>query len=216
MPTIARFRAQLAAALDGGSVADQVVAVLRARRAAGPPGDDPAGLPVSAADRALLVLHDELLGRPLEHTVVCPRCGEPTTLPLGPSDVGPPPPHAAEDRSAAVREPTYGDVIAADGDAEALLARCRLRPTATFEDLMEAEGSLCGPLRSSCFTCQEPLLLDVDVAELVLRALSVLRDEFDREVHLLAAGYGWDLPTIEALPDERRSRLAGFLVGTSS
>jgi hypothetical protein len=39
--------------------------------------------------------------------------------------------------------------------------------------------------------------------------------EFDREVHLLASTYGWDLPTIEALPDQRRQRLAALVSGVA-
>ena len=86
-------RADLAAALDdAASAAVQAVEVLRRYAPASDLQwygvDDPADLPVGAADRALLSAHETVLRRPLERTVVCPDCGEWTTLPLGRRDVG--------------------------------------------------------------------------------------------------------------------------------
>ena len=48
---------------------------------------------------------------------------------------------------------------------------------------------------------------------LVIEALGELRSTVDREVHLLATTYGWDLTTIDALPDDRRQRLADLVSG---
>jgi hypothetical protein len=201
--------ARVAAALDGGTdLLSQTVAVLGAAC----PDLDPETLPLGEADRLLLEVHERVLGRPLEHTVTCPGCGALTTLPLGRADVGEHAPRSAWcGPGSGLREPTYADLRAARGDGAALLEACRIgdaRAPATLDDLAAVEGSLCGPLRSSCAECGQALEVDVDVLALVLAGLAVLRVEVDREVHLLATGYGWDLATIEALPDDRRHRLA--------
>lgn len=212
-------RADLAAALDdAASAAVQAVEVLRRYAPASDLQwygvDDPAALPVGAADRALLSAHETLLHRPLERTVVCPDCGEWTTLPLGRRDVG--------ENSACcawcgpgvgVREPSYLDLLAAGGDAEALVARCSIGTGATLDDLGRIEGSLSGPLRSTCVGCGTELVDDVDVMSLVLEALGELRSTVDREVHLLATAYGWDPITIDSLSDDRRQRLADLVAG---
>ena len=48
---------------------------------------------------------------------------------------------------------------------------------------------------------------------LVIDALGELRRTVDWEVHLLATTYGWELAAIDALPDERRARLAELASG---
>lgn len=207
--------ARLAAAMeDGGDLLAQTVAVLRAAR----PEPDPELLPVGEGDRLLLDVHARALGRPLEHAVECPACGAWSTLVLTSATVGPHAPRSAWCApGVGLREPTYADLRAADGDPAVLLARCRLgpapAPAPTLDDLASIEGSLCGPVRSACVECGAPVLVDVDVTLLVLQAFGVLRAEIDREVHLLATGYGWDLASIEGLPDDRRRRLASLVSG---
>jgi hypothetical protein len=206
--------ARLAAALDDGpDLLAQAVAVLRAAA----PEPDPALLPAGEADRLLLTVHEQALGRPLEHTAACPACGAFTTLPLGRADVGEHYPQSAWcSAGIGAREPTYADLSAAQGDPAALLALCGVGTGATLDDIARIEGSLCGPLRSSCCECGARLELDVDVVALVLRSLSTVRLDLDREVHLLATGYGWDLAVIESLPEARRRRLAAHVAGTTS
>lgn len=234
-PQSARRRAALASALDddGSTVLALAVAVLRAWLVQADLDlfgvADPALLPVGTADRALLTVHEEVLGRPLEHTVRCPVCGELTTLLLGRVEVGEHTPMSAWcGPGIGVREPTYADLLAVKGNLEALLRRCLVGPgagavagkalseglSAGLADLARIEGSLSGPLHSACIGCGAPLTMDVDVMGLVLLALRQVREDVDHEVHLLAAGYGWDLASIEALPDERRRRLAGLVAGT--
>src|SRR5450631_4150514 len=188
--------ARLAAAFeDGTDLLSQAVAVLRARPDRSEltfyEVDDPADLPIGAADRRLLAAYEEVTGGPLDVTAPCGACGARTTLSL------------------------------ADEPA-AILARCRLGAVArpdqargTWADLDRAEQSLAGPLRSACAECGEPVTVDADVVAMVLRGLAVVCAEFDREVHLLASTYGWDLPTIEALPDQRRQRLAALVSGVA-
>lgn len=202
----------LAAALDSGeSLLGQALAVLRAAALE----DDPDTLPVGQADRMLLWLHQAVLGRALELTVNCPECTRPTTMPLGRADVGEHAPRSAwRAPGVGAREPSYSDLLAARGDADRLLETCRVGTGANLDDLARIEGSLCGPLHSVCPECGASLSIDIDIMVAVLAALSNIRVELDRQVHLLAASYGWDLATIEALPDDRRQRLAALVAGS--
>lgn len=211
----------MSAALDDADVLlEQAVSVLRAWPA---PADlerwgvdDPADLPVGAADRALLDVVEAATGHRLEHTVACPSCAAPTTLPLGRADVGEHHPRSAWcGPGAGAREPTYADLLAAGDDLGRLLERCCTGTGGTLDDLARTEGSLSGPLRSGCLSCGSPVVVDVDVVALALRELDAVRSEVDVEVHLLAASYGWDLQVIESLPDARRRRLAGLIAGGS-
>lgn len=217
--------ARLAAAFeDGTDLLTQAVAVLRARPDEARLGRygvmDPADLPLGAADRALLAAYEDVGDGPLEVTASCDACGARTTLSLTTSSVGP---HVwASVRTGpgkGLREPTCADLLASRGDPTVLLDRCRLgaggEGAATLADLDRAEQSLAGPLHSVCAECGEPVAVEADVVSLVLRGLAVVCAEFDREVHLLASTYGWDLPTIESLPDPRRRRLAALVSGVA-
>lgn len=220
--------ARLAGAFDDGTdLLSQAVAVLRTR-----PDwceltfyevDDPADLPIGAADRRLLLAYEEVAGGPLDVTALCGACGGRTTLALTGSSVGR---HVwasvLTGEGSGLREPSYADLLACAGEPAAILARCRIGAGAgpdqargTWADLDRAEQSLAGPLRSACAECGEPVTVDADVVAMVLRGLAVVCAEFDREVHLLASTYGWDLPTIEALPDQRRQRLAALVSGVA-
>ena len=220
--------ARLASAFeDGTDLLSQAVAVLRARPEKSEltfyEVDDPADLPIGAADRRLLAAYEAVTGGPLDVTARCGACGARTTLSLPVSSVGR---HVwASVRTgpgSGLREPSYADLLACSGERAAILARCRLGTLAapdqargTWADLDRAEQSLAGPLRSTCAECREPVTVDADVVAMVLAGLAVLCAEFDREVHLLASTYGWDLPTIEALPDLRRQRLAALVSGVA-
>jgi hypothetical protein len=220
--------ARLAAAFeDGDDLLSQAVAVLRARpdpsELAFYGVEDPADLPLGAADRRLLAAYEEVTGGPLDVTVPCRACGARTTLSLTMSSVGR---HVwasvRTGEAGGLREPSYADLLACAGDPTAILHRCRLgaaggsdRGGGTLADLDRAEQSLAGPLRSVCADCGAPVAVDADVVPIVLRGLAVVCAEFDREVHLLASTYGWDLPTIESLPDQRRQRLAALVSGVA-
>lgn len=204
----------LATGLDAAStLLEQALAVLRicppAADLAFARVDDPADLPVGLADRALLTAHEELLGVPLEHTMACDRCSELTTLPLARGDIPEHYPHSAlTGPSSGVREPTWRDLLDSGDDAVTLLNRCTVGAGGTLEDLARIEGSLSGPLHAICAGCGTHLELDVDVMALVLHALGAVPADLDRDIHILASRYGWELAVIEALPDHRRRRLA--------
>lgn len=192
----------------------QVLALLRA---AGEPSPD--GLLVGEGDRRLVELAARLTGEPPEVAVACPACGELNSVVLSAATLPPAAPACAWwGPGGGLRPPTYGDLLAvaeaaatATGGVDALLERCTVgappRP-ATSADLERADDTLTGPIGLACVGCGEPVWLDVDVERLVLERLMARAREVEREVHLLARAYQWDLATIEALPDARRRRLA--------
>ncbi len=203
---------------------------------------DPADLPAGAADRCLLAASVALTGAPVEVTAGCAACGCRSTFALTPESVGA---HAWVCRVTSpgrgLREPTYADLVGCAGDRSALLEACRigLGPggsppggdgrgadgaeatgsggdgSGEWVDLEAIDASLSGPLRSACVECGADLVLDLDVVTLVLASLARVCADVDREVHLLASAYGWELATIEGLPDHRRQRLAALVSGVA-
>jgi hypothetical protein len=181
-------------------------------------------LPVGVIDRLLLHLHRRMLGADLECVVACPSCGALNALPLGPDDVPWYAPRSAWcARGSGVREPTGGDLLDLPGDpvlaGEVVLGRCAIGPADGPRDLAaldRVEQSLCGTVRASCTECAATIETPVDVQALVVAAVAAVAAEADVEVHLLASRYGWDLDTIEALPDSRRARLAGLVRGAGA
>jgi hypothetical protein len=212
-------RLGLLRALDGaGSELAEAVALLRACRVV-----DGLSYPVGVIDRLLLQAHRAVLHRDLEVAVACSACGVLNALPLGFDDVP-----AYEPRSAwcgpgaGLREPTGADLAGLPEDDEAAIRelerRCRIGPaTAPREPaaLDHAEQSLSGIVRAACIECGVPLGHVVDVQRLVTAAAAEAVAQVDVEIHLIAARYGWELATIEALGDTRRARLAA-LAGSGS
>jgi len=203
----------LAALRGPATELEQVTALLDAI------GLDPAATSLGAADRALVALHRELVGRDLQTSVRCVGCGEQSVVALGPDDLPAP---SSRTRWFApgmgLREPTYADLQglptdAAEATAE-LVRRCRAG-TATMtsrvaggSDLAAVDDSLTGPVVLVCPGCGALVEAALDVVPLVLADLVLVADEVDLEIHLLARAYGWDLAVIEALPAARRHRFA--------
>ena len=185
---------------------------------------DVAALPVGVIDRLLLHLHRRMLGEDLGCVVACPSCGVLNALPLGPDDVPAYAPRSAWcARGSGVREPTGGDLLGLPEEVslagEVLLGRCAIGPADGPRELAaldRAEQSLSGTVRASCTECAASIESPVDVQALVVAAVAAVAAEVDVEVHLLASRYGWDLDTIEALPDSRRSRLAALVRGAGA
>lgn len=185
---------------------------------------DPITLPVGVIDRLLLQVHRVLLGHDLERINTCRRCGVLNALPLGPGDVPDYAPRSAWcGRGAGLREPTAQDLLDLPVDraaaCELLTARCAIGPGegARYADsFVNAEQSLCGVVRAPCTECGTTIAEFVDVQGLVISAVAAAIAEADVEVHLLASCYGWDLATIEALPEARRSRFAALVRGGGS
>jgi len=200
-----------------GSSDHEVGQVLALLRAAGV--QEPERLSVAAGDRWLLELHRRLTGRDVEVAVTCQACetvnaavvscdtvpeDAPRSVPLG--------------TGGGVRGPTYADLLALPQDrteaVEELLRRCTVgtpsRPAEPAE-LEQVDDSLTGPILLECVDCGEALEAAVDIELLVLVGLQRYALAVEHEIHLLAGAYGWSLAAIEALPDERRRRLARFV-----
>jgi hypothetical protein len=182
---------------------------------------DPITLPVGVIDRLLLRVHRVLLGHDLELVNACRSCGVLNALPLGPSDVPEYAPRCAWcGPGAGLREPTAQDLLDLPVEqvaaSELVAARCAIGPDEGARDadaFSNAEQSLCGVVRVACTECGDTIAEFVDVQRLVTSAAAAAIAEADVEVHLLASRYGWDLATIEALPEARRSRLATLVRG---
>lgn len=204
--------AQLLEALDGA--ATELDQVLRVLRRAGHP--EPAALTLATGDRLLLAVVEELTGHSVEITAACPACGETNEIVLRAAALDEHPPRTRWlDPGRGVREPCYRDLadLPAEGSlaVETLGRRCAIGevdPADAVEALDEVDGSLAGPIGIACVKCAQPIEIEADVQHLALRALRRSAEDLDRDVHLLASRYRWDLATIEALPDARRRRLA--------
>jgi hypothetical protein len=174
--------------------------------------------PVGVIDRLLLQAHRAVLHRDLEVVAACAACGVLNALPLAPDDVPAYEPRSAwSGPGAGMREPTGADLLGLPGDVEAaaqeLELRCRIGPAAGPRDadaLGRAEQSLCGTIHAACTECGSTVSEHVDVQHLVTSAIANAAAEVDLEIHLIASRYGWDLATIESLPDNRRVRLAAL------
>jgi hypothetical protein len=180
--------------------------------------DEPEHLPVSSGDRRLLAVHREVVGRHLALTAVCSGCDTVNEIVLAPETIPAEGPRIAWLGGGGVRQPTYGDLLELpdepDDAQRELLRRCIVgeparAPAAEALDLVD--DSLVGPLLIACAGCSEVVEVPVDVQQAVLESLRRFADSIELEVHLLARAYHWDLGTIEALPDERRERLAALV-----
>jgi hypothetical protein len=182
--------------------------------------------PVGVIDRLLLHAHRAVLHRDLEVAVACPACGVLIGLPLGLDDVPEYSPRSAWcGPGIGVREPAGADLADLPDDAEEaaleLEARCRIGPAAgsaaelatgpaAAGALDRADQSLCGTVCVACIECGAEVSEFVDVQRLVTAAIAGAVADADVEIHLIASRYGWDLATIESLPDARRARLAAL------
>jgi hypothetical protein len=193
-----------------------VIALLRACGVA-----DCTPYPVGVIDRLLLRAHRAVLHRDLEVAVACPACRVLNALPLGVDDVPEYSPRSAWcGPGAGVREPTGADLADLPGDAEEaaleLERRCRTGPAegpVAADALDRVDQSLCGTVRVACIECDALVSEFVDVQQLVTAAIADAVAEVDVEIHLIASRYGWELTTIESLPDSRRVRLAALAGG---
>jgi len=212
---VAERRSRTVVVLDAlRSSDDELGQVLAVLRADGLP--EPEAEPVAAGDRRLLALYREFAGRSAELTIACGACETVSSFELDPDALAAPAPRVAVvGRGGGIRGPTYGDLVGLPQDPDeaeqSLLARLVIGDPARPPDAADFEAvddSLSGPVVAECVGCGCRLEAPVDVERLVLELLTRLLARIDVEVHLLANAYGWSLEAIEALPDERRARLA--------
>ena len=208
------------------------------------PGGEPAPaaarLATADRDRVLAWLHGRMYGSRVASTDTCDACGEPFDLDFDlealvrHSEQG----DAAAEGDAAgegdapweglprVRPPTGEDelAVAALDPAEAvrtLLARCVEEggPQDLDTDAVEAALALRAPLLAqdlelACPECGAVQRIHFDVQDFFLATLAGERERLLREVHALAAAYGWSLGEILSLGRSERRRLAEFVLGT--
>jgi hypothetical protein len=205
--------ALLHAVEEAGSELAEVIALLLACGVA-----DCTAYPVGVIDRLLLRAHRAVLHRDLEVAVACPACQVLNALPLGVDDVPEYSPRSAWcGPGIGVREPTGADLVDLPDDAEEaaleLELRCQIGPAegeVVPDALDRVDQSLCGTVRVACIECGAQVSEYVDVQHLVTAAIAEAVADVDVEIHLIASRYGWELATIESLPDGRRVRLAAL------
>lgn len=201
-------------ALDAGvSELHQVTSLLRAA------GHEPDTMPIGVGDRLLVEFVGQLTGAPIEFTATCRSCGAVNEISLGPAELTP---HEPCSRwfgpGRGLREATYGDLDGLPPDATAAAVaigrRCAIGPVDDVADddlagaVDEVDRSLSGPVDLLCVECGGVVRVEVDAEHLALERLRDVAARAELDVHLLATRYGWDLATIEAMPDLRRRRLA--------
>jgi hypothetical protein len=196
-----------------GTADDELGQVIALHRAAGV--REPERLALSVGDRRLLALHRSLTGRDVEVAATCAECETVSVAVLSAQTVAP---HAERTGwlcpGSGLREPTYGDLLDLPADAQVaeaeLVRRCivgAMPPAPDPEALERIDGSLAGPIALAC-ACGAVMEVAADVERLVLEGLQRHAGEIEVEIHLIADAYGWSLPAIEDLPDERRRRFA--------
>jgi hypothetical protein len=170
------------------------------------------------------------VGAALEGRVKCTHCGVDNefTLPADAILASPAPAPDAQVRirsggqALSFRLPRMADIEAASRQAgigeirRAVLERCRIEgdpgllTDAAAERLGEkfeaSDPAANIVVNIACSGCRASLAASVDLATFVARDLDRMVDELYREIHTIASAYGWDEPTILALPRECRRR----------
>lgn len=185
---------------------------------------------LGARNRRLLLLHRTFVGGSLAAQVKCAACGMDNEF-IVPADaileMRPPAADArvrirSKGRSLSFRLPCMTDIEAASGASsvvevrDAVLERCRLegdgnaisgaaaeRLAREFEALDPAADIV---VNITCSGCGSGLAASVDLAAFIVRGIDRVVDGLYREIDAIASAYGWDEPTILALPAERRRR----------
>jgi hypothetical protein len=185
---------------------------------------------LGARNRRLLLLHRTLVGGPLEALAACAVCGMDHEF-IVPADAILEMPAPAADarvrirsrgRSLSFRLPRMTDIEAASGAASvadvrhAVLERCRIegdgqaisgaaaeRLAREFEALDPAADIV---VSLTCSGCGSGFAASVDLAGFIVRGIDRVVDSLYRDIDAIASAYGWDEPTILALPADRRRR----------
>jgi hypothetical protein len=183
---------------------------------------------LGARNRRLLLLHRSLVGTPIDAQVTCAQCGADNEFTV-PADailaMPPPAPDAcarieSEGRTLAFRLPHMADIEAArhaSGSREVrrtILERCRVEGdldavTDAAADRLAREFEALDPaadivVHITCAACRVALAASVDLASFVVRDVDRVVSGLYRDIDTIASEYGWDEPTILALPADRR------------
>ena len=177
-------------------------------------------LPLGVRDGRLLSLRERLFGRTLTATAICPGCGERVELPLDAEALRVPEPQAREIEMGGFRFrlPNARDLLACATCADVetaerrLLDRCLLTLESPSEDdrarigarMAEADPGADLELDLGCPACEAHWTESLDVADFLWTELQDWALRILRDVHLLAATYGWREADILALSPLRR------------
>ncbi len=186
-------------------------------------------------NRRLLRLHRALVDAPLEAHIKCASCGVDNefTVPTD-SILGAPPANPeshvsirSRGRSLTFRLPLMGDIEATSGAStsaevrRAVLERCRIAGDlgALTDDAAEQLGrefeardpAATVVINISCASCRTTIAASIDLASFVVADLDRVIESLYRDIDLIATAYGWDEPTILALPASRRRRYVDMI-----
>lgn len=196
---------------------------------------DPANLTIGQRDRLLLGVRERLFGTEVTALETCGSCGErlevafdlrSVTVDAAPGEVVD---VDLDGHVVRLRAPTSGDLRAITTAADlaaarwALLQRCvvgarsdglAVDVTELPEEVLVAIGEAIGrldpqadvQLAITCAQCGEPSRVRFDIVEFLWREVERRVEQTLRDVHLLAAAYGWTEAAILALPTPRRRR----------
>jgi hypothetical protein len=204
------------------------------------PGGEPAPAAARLAsadrDRVLAWLHGRVYGSRVASTDTCDACGQPFDLDFDLEALvrhaeeaeGRVPTDGATEHLPRVRPPTGEDELAVTAldpahAVRALLTCCveEDHPEVFDVEAVEAALALRAPLLAqdlelACPECGALQRVHFDVQDFFLASLAGERERLLREVHALAAGYGWSLGDILSLGRTERRRLASFVLGTDT
>jgi hypothetical protein len=177
-------------------------------------------LTIGQRDARLLALREMTFGSEIRAVTDCPHCGEKIELSFNSLDIRPPtrnePPTEltvkSDGREMRFRLPTSADLLAANSPEE-LLGRCLLSGrdhltkdflAAAGEKMSNADPMADIHLALSCPDCERNWEAPFDIVAFLWREISAAARRLLREVHTLAAAYGWTETEILALSPARR------------
>ena len=180
-----------------------------------------ATLPIGERDSLLLTLRERIFGPELNGLADCPNCGERVEMSFGVEQIRTHSPVEREflleapDGVLRARVPNSADLAAAATRRE-LLVRCILEAPAGGEALsdetlnaLESRLAQADPganilLELGCPACGNPWHALFDIVGFFWREIDAWARRVLREVHALAAAYGWSEAEILALSPWRR------------
>jgi hypothetical protein len=186
-------------------------------------GLDLEALDVITADRLLARLYTDLYGDRCECRVRCSACGEAYGFELSlaaliaAQDEARPDPDAADGAwtlpdGGRVRAPRIGELgLDPDGLVRRLIVAGETAPAEVLEFLERAAPVLSLDLDAPCPDCCHAQEVRFDLARYLVQRLAGERPFLLREVHLLAARYGWSLAEILGLARDDRRTFAGLI-----
>jgi hypothetical protein len=190
---------------------------------------DAAILPIGARDALLVELRERLFGSTLTAYVNCPECGQEQEfdVPASALRTAPSPPIATlsvtcDGVQIRFRLPDSTDLLAISGEPtvdsakRVLLERCVIEPgppelpeaaiDVVSSAMAEADPAADSVIALECAACKRPWSETFDIASFLLAEVNAWASRTLREVHQLAAAYGWSESECLSVSPWRRSR----------